>query len=280
MTFQVYIFQNKLNNKIYIGKSVNFLARVKQHVKNAKNNKEGHFYAALRKYGIEQFNYFVIEEYSSKMEMNEGENFWIEYFRSWDRTIGYNLTFGGEGEIPTNETREKMRLAKLGKPNPKMQGSNHPLYGVTGEQHHRFGTHHTDEAKKKIAEANVGREFSKGSDQYNSKVNEENVLYMRQYFVDNSHLKTKDIFATLSEKFGVTEGTVESIVYGKSWKHVTMMSIPNKNKKITKQNIINIRNEMMLAKHKPSKRIELAAKYGISTNYVYEIETYRKWKNE
>src|ERR1700677_4923302 len=189
MPFQIYIFQNKINNKIYVGQATNFTARVKQHIRNAKNGKKNHhFYSALSKYGIDQFNYFIIEDLECKKELDEAEKFWIQYFRSWDREIGYNLTFGGNGQIPTKETREKMSLAKLGKPNPNMQGENHPLYGITGKQHHRYGVPHTDEAKKKIAEANVGRDFPKGSKQHNSKITENDVLFMREYFSNNSNL--------------------------------------------------------------------------------------------
>jgi group I intron endonuclease len=219
--YQIYIFQNKLNNKIYVGQTVDFERRVKTHFKNAKgNHKNLYFYGALRKHGFENFNYFVIEDLSSFEEMNEAEKFWIEYFRSWDKNFGYNLTFGGEGSIPNSATREKMRQAKLGKPNPNMQGEKHPLYGVIGEKHHRFGTQHTEEAKRKISEANVGRIYPNGSQKYNAKINEKDVLFMRKYFIENKNLKTKDIFEYLSSVFNINKRTVESIVYGYSWKHV------------------------------------------------------------
>jgi group I intron endonuclease len=280
MAYQIYLFQNKINNKIYIGQTVNFKRRLKKHIKNAnENRKNSHFYSALKKYGIDQFDYFIIEELSSKKEMDDAEIFWIEYFRSWDREIGYNLTFGGEGCIPTTETREKMRQAKLGKSNPKMQGANHPFFGIKGEQHHRFGVPHTNEAKKKIAAANVDREYPQGSDLYNSKVNEEDVLYMREYFTNHQEYKTKDVFIYLANLFNIDEGTVESIVYNFSWKHVKMFPILNKNRKITTENVIDIRREMSNATDKVIKRKELANKYGVSYNTIYEIETYRRRKN-
>ena len=85
MHYQIYIFQNKVNNKIYVGQTTNFIARVKKHIRDAKEGvKNRHFHSALFKYGIEQFNYFVIEDLGSKKELDEAEKFWIQYFRSWD----------------------------------------------------------------------------------------------------------------------------------------------------------------------------------------------------
>lgn len=233
MPYSIYIIQNKINYKIYIGQAINFNARIKRHLRLVRGNKDQrHLYCAIRKYGWDNFESFVIENGIDASQVNEYEAFWIQYFRSWDRALGYNLTLGGEGCIPTAETREKMRQAKLGKPNPKMQGANHPMYGIKGEQHHRFGTRHTDEAKIKIAAANVGREFPKGSERYNSKITEEDVLYMREYFAKHTADKTKDIFAYLAQKFDIKKGTVESILYNYSWKHVKTFPRINKRKNV------------------------------------------------
>lgn len=273
----IYILQNKINNKIYIGQTIDFEARLERHIRGAKKDLR-HLYCAIRKYGWHNFNYFIIEEIDL-LEINEAECFWIDYFRSWDRAFGYNLTRGGEGGIPTKETRAKMRLAKLGKPNPNMQGENHPLYGITGENHHRFGTTHTDEAKRKIAEANIGRDFPKGSGVYNSLLTEEDVLYMRKYFSENTHIKTKEIVKYLAEHFSIMEGTVESIIYNLSWKHVEQFETKNKNKKLQKDDVIYIRQEMQSTNNKSIRRRELAAKYNISISAIYDIEAKRRWKN-
>ena len=280
MSYQIYIFQNKINSKIYVGQTTNFDSRVKKHIRNAfKDNKNSHFYSALRADGIDNFNYFVIDELASKEELDDAEMFWIQYFRSWDRSFGYNLTLGGDGNIPTTETREKMRLAKLGKPNPNMQGDKHPFYGLTGKQHHRYGISHTDEAKKKISEANIGRDFPKGSQQSNSRIIEEDVLFMREYFTNNPQIKTSDIFTLLANQFNIEEGTVESIIYNYSWKHVKMFPIVNKNIKIKDDDVIFIRQEMSIATKKVARRKELAAQFNVSTHSIYEIETRRKRKD-
>lgn len=79
--------------------------------------------------------------------------------------------------------------------------------------------------------------------------------------------------------FDINPGTVESIIYEYSWKHVKIFPTVKKNQKLMEQDVIDIRKEMSCTPNKVDKRKELAIKYGISSHSVYEIETKRKWKN-
>ena len=92
-----YIYQitNKLNNKIYIGKTeFSIEKRFKEHCKDAFRREEEKrpLYAAMRKYGIENFEISLIEETNNP---EEREIFWIEQKRSFKQ--GYNATMGGDG---------------------------------------------------------------------------------------------------------------------------------------------------------------------------------------
>lgn len=94
----IYKITNQLNGKCYIGQSVNIENRWKQHVyegtHNRKNNK---FYNAIKKYGIENFLFEIIEECSlSSNELDQRERYWINYYDSFNN--GYNSTLGGQGE--------------------------------------------------------------------------------------------------------------------------------------------------------------------------------------
>lgn len=62
----IYKITNKVNGKIYMGQSVNILDRWNHH-KSCCNNEKCHeynspFYRALRKYGVDNFNFVIIEE--------------------------------------------------------------------------------------------------------------------------------------------------------------------------------------------------------------------------
>src|SRR5208282_1948481 len=118
----VYLFQNKLNDKIYVGKTKDFKKRVWRHINEATKNisRKTYFRKAISKYGIDQFNYFVIEEFENEQDSLEAETFWILFFQSNKSEFGYNLTIGGEGTSgykQTEEHKKKNSEAKLGSKN-------------------------------------------------------------------------------------------------------------------------------------------------------------------
>lgn len=102
-TFVIYKITNNLNDKIYIGKTIQKLStRIYQHVWDSKSNKDNSnnkFHNAIRKYGENNFTVTIIDGALSDSELKEKEKFWI---KSYDSTVnGYNTTFGGDGVTNT-----------------------------------------------------------------------------------------------------------------------------------------------------------------------------------
>ena len=64
----IYKITNKLNNNCYIGKSIDIERRFKEHKTHAFYKKERNrewnkvLYRAIRKYGLENFSFEVLEE--------------------------------------------------------------------------------------------------------------------------------------------------------------------------------------------------------------------------
>lgn len=95
----IYKIENKINNKIYIGKSIHIYQRWKEHKKKAlNNNTKTYFHQALKFYGFNNFKWDIIEEVPLK-KLDEREKYWINYYNSI-KPNGYNLTEGGEGGCP------------------------------------------------------------------------------------------------------------------------------------------------------------------------------------
>lgn len=92
-----YIYQivNEINGKIYVGKT-NFSIekRFREHCHDAfqERNEKRPLYAAMRKYGIENFRVELLEETN---EPEVREIYWIEKLASFK--TGYNATLGGDG---------------------------------------------------------------------------------------------------------------------------------------------------------------------------------------
>lgn len=92
MSCGIYKITNLINNKIYIGKSINIENRFKNH-RSANCNMMIH--KAIQKYGIDNFSFEILEE-CKEQELDDKEKYWINYFNSYLGN-GYNATPGGEG---------------------------------------------------------------------------------------------------------------------------------------------------------------------------------------
>ena len=115
MTGFIYKITNKLNDKVYIGKTLSTIEeRWKIHIRDSRKDKIGNrpLYKAIKKYGVENFLIEKIEECDYKV-LSEREIYWIKFYDSYDS--GYNATLGGDGKVLYNyeEILEKFRNGML-----------------------------------------------------------------------------------------------------------------------------------------------------------------------
>lgn len=89
----IYKITNQINGKSYIGQSIDIIGRWNRHRSYAQKE-DSPLYYAIRKYGIENFIFEVIEECSLEA-LNEREIYWISYYNTY--YDGYNQTTGGQG---------------------------------------------------------------------------------------------------------------------------------------------------------------------------------------
>jgi group I intron endonuclease len=111
----IYLIQNIKNGKVYVGQTIQSLARRKgEHIYRMKSGERNHkLYMALRKYGTGNFAWLIIRKCDSHEELNNMEMFYIKFFNSYNR--GYNMNPGGYsvGE----ETRKKLSSIFKGRVN-------------------------------------------------------------------------------------------------------------------------------------------------------------------
>lgn len=194
----IYLAKNKIDGKVYIGKTTKTLEeRMIQHLTSNKS----YFHKSLRKYGKENFIWTILEQCYSEEELNEKEIWYIKHYDSVGKK-GYNLTYGGEGGTPSDETKKKIsetckqngvgkwmgdgrsgiNLGKITSEETKMKISiSHK--GLTPWKWKKFseehiknlseshkglesgmkGKKHTDESKRKISESKKGKQtWNKG----------------------------------------------------------------------------------------------------------------------
>lgn len=174
----IYLLRCLSNNKIYIGQT--WLPLNLRMGKNGINYRNSVFlFSAIQKYGIDNFKYEILDTAQTQEEADEKEEKYIAQYNSRNSNIGYNLREGGWGGKHSEESKEKIRQAGLGR---KMSEEN--IRRITGntfakgsvhtdewkaansemmkkrhvEQGHPMqGKHHTDEAKAKIGAASAKR---------------------------------------------------------------------------------------------------------------------------
>lgn len=108
----IYLITNKVNGKKYVGQSIDIEKRWKDHIRDSKKS-EYTIHKAIRKYGVENFEFSVLEECPVD-KLDEREIYWISELDTYNN--GYNMTLGGEGHIlyldPKERDQKKKEVAR------------------------------------------------------------------------------------------------------------------------------------------------------------------------
>ena len=94
MSIGIYKITNLLDNKTYVGQSVDIEKRWSTHRAELNNNYHCNTYLqnAWNKYGEDNFDFSIIEECAAS-QLNQREIYWVSQYDSYEN--GYNLTPGG-----------------------------------------------------------------------------------------------------------------------------------------------------------------------------------------
>lgn len=118
----IYKIENTINNKVYIGQTINkpeYRWREHQRIsKNTDNPDFSYIHSAMRKYGVNNFNFQVIDKANSKEELDAKEKQYISSLNTLVRN-GYNISSGGQfTKVIPESTRQKISESKKGPKNP------------------------------------------------------------------------------------------------------------------------------------------------------------------
>lgn len=163
----IYCITNKINNKVYIGKSVKSAhLRWNQHKKHAENGSTLYIHSAIRKHGIENFIFEIIDNAINKEELADLEKYHIYLAGSFDRNNGYNLTKGGEGGrnkyIKGSKTSEETKK-KMSDSHKLLTPHENSLKALRDNPGHKYSTPETREKvykqTRKIVKDDKGNTF-------------------------------------------------------------------------------------------------------------------------
>lgn len=162
----IYKFKSP-SNKSYIGQTKDLEKRFRRHQRLDNKNCRA-FYSALSKYGFDEFEFSVLAVFDTRDQLDEAEVFAI----ASENTIcpnGYNLTTGGGGAIPSDETRAKISASHIGKivsseTKAKLSKANIGKRYTEKTRNKmsttRVGMKHSSETRAKIGKAHAGKIYT------------------------------------------------------------------------------------------------------------------------
>lgn len=170
----IYCLTCKVNGKVYIGQTINFNKRMIRY-KNLHCKEQPKIYNALKKYGVENFNYEIIDIGLSKADLDQLECYHMTLADSRNTKFGYNCKEGGgngkqseesnkkNSESQKGKIRTKEHCEKLSKANKGQKRSEEAKKNMSIARKKMVRTPHTEETKLKISIANIGKKVSEDS---------------------------------------------------------------------------------------------------------------------
>ena len=137
----IYAIKNKVNGKVYIGKSKDIFSRWSKHKSDLKRDTKKKdtnrfLWNSVKKYGIENFEFTILEELIIDEDLFKiRELYWMDFFNSCDRSFGYNLRRDSKTNMIVHEETKKL-ISEL----------------VKGENNPNYGNRWTDEQKQYMSE--------------------------------------------------------------------------------------------------------------------------------
>ena len=141
----IYKITNTVNGKVYIGQTIQSNPKMRwyAHLADARRGKKSYLYDSIRKYGQESFSWEIIDIAVSLEDLNDKEEYWLNFYREQGIVV-YNNRGAGGNKTHSTESIEKMRAAQklrhattnVGgwkrKDGGPMKGKSHPRKGTTG----------------------------------------------------------------------------------------------------------------------------------------------------
>lgn len=215
--FYVYCFTNKVNGKVYVGKTKNIEKRYNEH--KGADGRCPAFHNAIAKYGIDGFKFHILNEYNIEKEALDAEIYYISQYRSNIRKYGYNLTEGGDGtsgykrKETSSETRLLLSLATLGKPGH-----------WTGKKFSDEHRHALSDGHKGVSSGMLGKTVSTETRNKMSMSHKGNSVRAKLTMLQANEIRYlygtgNYTYSKLAKQFGVVAATICAIINGTTYQN-------------------------------------------------------------
>lgn len=233
--FGIYCIKNKVNNKVYIGKTMTkFQKRWFHHrsLLRAGTHNNKYLQKSWNKYGEENFEFIILESFDICLRNKENdetlndilfkmEKLYIKMYNSYKD--GYNETTGGEGCCGIVISEEHKRcIAEKNRIN--MLGRKHTKETKKKMSESHKGYIKTEEHRRHLSESLTGKKVSLDTRKKLSKINKNN-KYCAKYNVDTILNIKRDKMngltgVEISKKYNISQGYIYSILSNRRWDDV------------------------------------------------------------
>jgi group I intron endonuclease len=150
----IYKITNLVHGRVYIGQTIqsNPKARWYSHWDYVRKGRKSYLYDSMRKHGMNNFSWEIIDQANSIEELNELEAKWLDHYRAIGEV--YNNREAGGNKKHSSESIERMSVAqKLRHATRKVGGWKRIDGGpMLGKSHPGKGAKRTQEQRERITE--------------------------------------------------------------------------------------------------------------------------------
>ena len=270
MVKEIYIIRNYINDKVYIGQSVDSKQRWANHLSNARHkNRWSAIDFSMAKHGIENFYYEIIE---TTENYNERERYWIQYYNSV-LPNGYNCDLGGSGlsgvESHNGLIKDQEMLESI--ITELIAGNKSQV--MIGEQ---YGI-----SKKIISAINRGTAYRQPGIQYPIRRKIQDLVESDAKKIQQDLLTGKVTCPELALKYQYSLSAIQAVnkgwVFNNSEYTYPLFKGFSCNKKFSPQEIQEIQELLMNTK---ILQKDIAAKYNMTATYIRDINSGRNQYNK
>lgn len=204
----IYKLTNKINGKIYIGKTISFKNRMNHYKSHQNSRYDQPILRAIKKYRWINFKSEILESFKELNEkvLLDREEYWIKYCDSTNRKTGYNICPRG-----VNTTGFKHKKSTLKKLSILNSGKNNAFYGKK----------HSKETKEKLSKFLKGKNTKKIK-QIDIKTNKIIKIWnsISEAAISLGNIKRASNITAVCRKQKNKDGHFQKTAFGFKWKYV------------------------------------------------------------
>lgn len=199
----IYQITNKINKKVYIGSSICIKNRWKSHLSDLRRNVHPNIYLqnSWNKHKEKNFEFSILE-YTTKDELLDREQYWIDELNATNKKIGYNISLVAGSPMKNRKHTEKT-IAKISETSKSWHTKNKNTVSyknyLTKLSDSLKGHSVSQKTKNKISKANKGKLLGEKNPFYNQKHSQSTKILMSKMKSKLSSTQIKEIKLLINE---------------------------------------------------------------------------------